>query len=712
MGDYEDVDREIHDFLAQKRSSVYKTPAAGGRPTVDVLPLLESLSKTYSEINAHLRTENAEALKDVILKSDIKMSMVCETLLETLKKTTEEKRDLLAENTGLSKLKRELEERESVGRIHKNRLEQDLECKNTNINELNRIIKDQKDRIAEYRKESLRIKSDFAINKTKLDELENLKSRAAEKLGVYEREMEAIKDVIGERDEAIRGLVREKKAEEDRNGAVKTKICECERMIEILNKKLESKENNLNLCNDELSKVLAENKAMKGDFEKYRDGFVYYERLYNTLNKQNGYLNSQLNKMLRSGDKDSVAFIRKYKLKNKKNKRMLRQREEENAALRNKLEMVKEEMRECRASDTFNTESSEPLIKRIEELTGTNKELKKRVNELEAEKRMAERKMPGQERGGESQSKPAQAGDYRGEHGLDARPAFKAGAYQPSFERRRSDYQPDHNNLSRFQCENRPSHYHSSLLGNNPYLSTQTVKKDYLSDYAGVRPANYHFDKESKSFNEIFSSPNFINPMMVELKKQPDEYKSYSKPNLENDYEEKEMGNLLGGFEDGLRAEKSAVGDKPRDGTHTGLRGANAPVRIGADSGLFNQPNNAGMGYQNGGPGRITDRGGQAAYGEKEPAKMSPKNNISNSLVENPFTEENSTESVKTYHTTSTLKDMIARTDKLQRKFESLEEQLANIKEGDTEDRLVGKIKTYNTHCSELNIDSNDSDFI
>ncbi|KAI5151541.1 hypothetical protein ENBRE01_2205, partial [Enteropsectra breve] len=71
-----------------------------------------------------------------------------------------------------------------------------------------------------------------------------------------------------------------------------------------------------------------------------------------------------------------------------------------------------------------------------------------------------------------------------------------------------------------------------------------------------------------------------------------------------------------------------------------------------------------------------------------------------------------SLESVKTYHTTSTLKEMIERTNKLQKKFENLEEQLAQIEDGNAEKNLENILKTYNAGFNELNIDSNDSDFI
>jgi len=72
--------------------------------------------------------------------------------------------------------------------------------------------------------------------------------------------------------------------------------------------------------------------------------------------------------------------------------------------------------------------------------------------------------------------------------------------------------------------------------------------------------------------------------------------------------------------------------------------------------------------------------------------------------------EEDSTDSIKTYHTTSTLREMIAKTDTLQKKFASLENKLANIKEGNTEERLTDKIRTYKDEYSKWNRESEESD--
>lgn len=74
--------------------------------------------------------------------------------------------------------------------------------------------------------------------------------------------------------------------------------------------------------------------------------------------------------------------------------------------------------------------------------------------------------------------------------------------------------------------------------------------------------------------------------------------------------------------------------------------------------------------------------------------------------------DENSVDSIKTYHTSSTLKEMMEKTEKLQQKFQMLEDQLENIKEGESIDKLTDKIKTYNSYYSDINANSSDSDVL
>lgn len=721
MPPYEDVNREIQNFLASKSSppqNTYHEPKQ--EQSRDILPLLESLCSTYNEINNHLRSGDSEALKDVILKSDVKMSLVCETLLETLRRTTEMKNQLIEENKKLIKEKSELEEKEAKSRVAMSKLESEMEYKNSNLNELNRIIKDQKDKMNEYKNEISKLKSEAALSKVKIEELENLRRKSFEKMGVYEKEIEAINAVLKEKDSAIQTLSREKREEENKNSTVKTKVVEMERMIEILNKKIETKEKSLNLCNVELSKLLNENKAMKTDYEKFKENSAYYEGLYNNLNKQNSYLNAELNKLIKAGEfnKDSVNFVKKYRKKAKKYKKLIKKLEEEKNSLKKELGKKK--------AETIITDTSDTLIKRIDELTMKNKDYRARISSLENDKNEIERKLKLLEK--------------------------------------HSD-----RNTAILKTTDRFKEPNNDIFKKNNIYSTDNVKRDVKSDYV----SRYKFDMETKPFDEMFTSPSFVNPIMPELKKQEDiNNKNYMKMfNLSNDYPQDNNfhGGLIGNgtklecdynINDGLVKEMNGLEinklkpeeknnlpavkpneynmnvlnsepktnladlfDKPQYNTF------NSSDIFGKSEGVDNTRLNTNLPIQN----------TRNEYKDINPSDQIPKNTrvhkdntsqpktprtytraaernnpvpLQKEKIPNPFEDEPSADSIKTYHTTSTLKDMIARTDNLQKKFENLEEQLANIKDGNTEKRLNEKIKTYNNNYSELNIDSDDPDFI
>lgn len=378
---YDDVNKEIQRMLTSKEEAAHRIPETFYNTDIGILTLLENLNKTYTEINMALKSENNQALKDTILKKDIKMSMVCETLLETLRKTIEEKNNLLKDSQNLDKTKRDLENKEALNKIQINKLTSELEFKKRNLEELNRIIRDQKDRMTESKDESLKFKQEVLFYKAKISELENLRNRANEKLSLYEKEMEALSVYIKEKEERCTQLMREKKNEEDKNSNIKTKIVEMESLVDILNKKNETKDKNLALCNGELSKLLCENKKLKSEYEKYKESSYYYEGLYNSTNSQNVYLNSELNRMLQNAEysKDIDKFISKYKAKNKKLKKKCKKLDLE-------VKMLKQTQEENLTNSNIN-ETSDSLMRKIEDLTKRNEEYKKKLDNLELEKK-------------------------------------------------------------------------------------------------------------------------------------------------------------------------------------------------------------------------------------------------------------------------------------------------------------------------------------
>lgn len=703
---YEDVNKEIQSMLALKEEGPQRQTMARCDSTLDILTLLESLNRTYSEINAALKTENSQALKDVILKSDIKMSMVCETLLETLKKTTEDKNNLLRENQEIDRFKRELENKEAASRIQIGRLNSDLEFKKRNIEELNRIIKDQKDRMGEFRDELQKARSEVLFFKAKIDEIENLRSRGNEKLMIYEREMEALSQLIREKDECFSALMKEKKEEESKNSTIKTRVVELESLLDVLSKKIETKDKNLSLCNSELSKVLCENKKLKVEYEKHKESSTYYESLYNSLNAQNSYLNEQLNRMLKNSEysKDIDGFIAKFKEKIKRNKRKIRKLEKENKKLRMELEKNKNVQDSMSPNDT-----SDSLMKKIDDLTSKNKEYERQLDRLEDEKKSIERRAKSlgikdmdikhtdsrqDALKGNLSSKNAPELSFRQPHirtsyhplephmhplgrRLDDYGTEKTlwkSRYLPESDREIGIYKgaDDGNHL-----ETRS--YLESLkpkidgFSHNKYHSYGTPHERGISRDLGSFNVSQHVPKpsyaEAKTFNEYLKTDEKNSNAYLRLF------------NLENNYEERGKDDFVGGFPNDSSIPKSKL-ELEYD------------TKNDEEGKLFE----AGTAFdQNKYP--ITQPVGTA-----DPVRDNP-------AIENPSLDE-SVDSIKTYRTTSTLKEMMTRTNNLQKKFEDLENQLANINEGESVDKLTDKIRTYNSYYSDWNPESNDSDHI
>lgn len=661
---YEDVNREIQSMLAVREKSGVNKQDHYVEHQQDILPILDSLLRTYTEINMALKADSSQALKDVVLNSDIKMSMVCETLLETLKRTTEDKNRLTKENYDLNKIRMDSETREAAYKIQINKLETEAEFKRRNVEELNRIIKDQKDKMNEFRIDSQKARNEVQFFKAKISEIENLRGKGNERLAVYEKEIEALGKIIKDKEEENVRLQKEKREEEQKNGSIKTKIVEMESFIDILNKKNEALDKNLSLCNSELSKLLCENKKAKSEHDKYKESSYYYEGLYNSLNSQNAYLNAELSKLLKKNEyvNDIDGFIEKYKKKNKK--------------LRKKyLKLKDKQSQEEKRSESIQAdETSDLLVRKIEDLESKNRDYRNKLDKLEDEKKAIESRI----------------------RSLDLRKGV------PNVQRLH-EYKPTSTTRNIDTTEKKPSNFRTLTSNYRPSV-IQPVKHERIApansqlfnnynmelnnnrfdkpDYVDRSNKDYLFEKDNKSKfdlnnNMYYLNRDYFNRSLFQDRidredvRDNDGNKTYLKLfNLENSYEDKNQFDLPGGFQESLIPEERKEIITP-----------SAPPKLNFE------------------------------YGNKE--EMKTVSNKRTELVGDIKAEdENSVESIKTYHTSSTLKEMMARTENLQKKFETLEEKLDNIKEGDAVDKLADKIKTYNSYYSDWNPDSNESDYI
>lgn len=213
---------------------------------------------------------------------------------------------------------------------------------------------------------------------------------------------------------------------------------------------------------------------------------------------------------------------------------------------------------------------------------------------------------------------------------------------------------------------------------NYPYEATHRhgISRDFSSFNAPQRAPDLTYT-EAKTFNEYLRNE----------RRDEKSNKTYLKLfNLENNYEENDKEDFAGGFQDSSDIPKSKLEleyDTKRDE-------ANKLFEVGADNPPVHQ--------------------GAACT---IPTSLINANSAKDVVAtQSPSLDDQSADSIKTYRTSSTLKEMMTRTDNLQKKFQDLEDQLANINEGESVDRLTDKIRTYNSYYSDWNPESNESDHI
>ncbi|KAL6121396.1 hypothetical protein NUSPORA_01683 [Nucleospora cyclopteri] len=627
MEDFDRVNKEIQDFLSARQSCPQVENKKVHKEETDIKYVLESLLHTYNEINTHLKGSNFQGVKDAILKNDIKMNLVNESLLKTLNKSVTDKNNLIDENEKLNRRKLELEQELSKTKLYSKKLETDVEYRSSNIAEMNRVMQDQKQKLSNEQSEAQRLKSEVNVYKVKLEELETLRRRANERFSNYEKEMTALTNMASEREEKYNLVLKEKREEENKNSGIKIKITEFERKIEVLERKVEMKEKNLNLCNEELSKLLVENKRFNSENEKFRNNAVYYEGLYKNLNEQNSYLNSQLNKIIQSDkyNKEGTDLIEEFnrkisriKKKAKKYKIKIKELAEENADLKEKVEEDLYRVNSC--DDTI------ILHTKIEELGKINREFKNQIKKLEEEKTAAEERA-------KAAAVSARRVEKKENLGFNSRMINKL-----TFSVNK-DYKPV------FEYKSHPLKFR-----NQPNLIKTPHKKEMSPVYRPIDLENEY------KLNECYPG-GFLDINKIDHSDEIEKSFYEHAVKLDHDYNTDEE-QVKGKFTD---VEKSRITEKL--------------AKLGKIANKVKQNENI--------------------YAKE-----------TNSLF-----DQESNDSIKSVHTSSTLKEMMARTEMLRKKFENLENELGEIKEEKTDDRLVEQMKMYNNYYSDINVD-NDSDIL
>ncbi|ORE00207.1 hypothetical protein A0H76_1995 [Hepatospora eriocheir] len=643
MGDYQSVNAEIEDYLSTRLPNDQPTKELQTHNnTTDLKYLLESLHYTYNEINSCLKANNPDGVRDAILRNDIKMSMVNESLLESLRKITNDKDELMNDNKKLLRDKKELLEQLSKSKIALNRIESNNSISKSSINELNRIISDQKDKINQYITTVQKSKVECNSLKTKLADLENLRLKTTERFSSYEHEMESLNKLVLDREEVIRKLGAENKSEVNKNLTIKTKIDELERTVEKLTQQLEFKEKSLSLCNEEMSKLISSNKKYQSENEKYKNGSTYYENLYKNLNSQNSYLTYQLNKMIKCEEysKEGFKFFEEAEEKEKKYKKKISKLKSICDKLNNENDLLKEKL-EDKLYKVNPADNTLTLNEKVDDLIKINKEYKNKILQLENQI------------------------SYQNE--------------QYKNNKNRNDNQKVNFNINNreFKIKNDKD---TTINLNNKFDLNELKRKYKLDNERSTYNPNTF--KRQTNFNNIREPKIYFNDLRD--------------INLSRNYEEEIKHQAMpGGLT--LMSDNSNLYEQKLDFDYEKDKMNNMKVNEDLIRKMVELNTKV----------RNSNKDEKNLMIEKYNEQLNDE--LNNEVDYNPF-DVPSEDSIGSFHTTSTLKEMLARTDNLKRKFESLDNELGKIKNTDLDEteKLRNQIRTYNSYYSDMNVDDPD----
>lgn len=644
MEDYEKVNKEIQDFLSVHPYSEYKNEHRPISKEIDnkdnLLFLLESLQSLYNEINTNLKYGNEQGIKDALLKNDIKIALVNDSLISTLKNTIQEKNTLLNENKKLIQLKNEYEESQLKSKYYSQKLENDINYKTSSIAELKRIIQDQKQKQHDIENAMEKLKQDSVNYKIKIEELEGLRKKSSERFSFYNKEMESLNKILQERENTLKEFVKQKQNEDSKNASLKLKLSEYEKKVDDLTHKLTLKEKSLQLCNSEINKLTMENKKYNMENEKHKTNSIYYENLNKNLNEQNAYLNRQLNKIIQSEKyaKEGINIYDVYESKKKKYRKKFRKLQNELNKIKDENEELKEKLEE-NCYKVSGQETVSELQKKIEMLSQLNQEYKQKLNEANKHKN--------------------QSSIISEDTNTTILHHNNRTGHPPT-----NPYNIKYDNLS-MKINQLKETLNSTIQKDRYFQNDKSRVNDKLKNISlynnitkdtipsSIANSNYKV-KTALNLNPIYK------PIELE-NKYPLDQKTNDKKNV-----------FIGGFED-----ESTKLEEYSDIQANSIY--KAKDQLGEKFSLLN------------------------SLARKADTTINTKNKTD--------IDNESNDSLISYHTSTTLKEMMERTEQLQKKFKNLENELEQINDNKTEETLKKQMKLYDGFYKNINVD-NENDIL
>lgn len=301
MEEYEKINNEIKQLMNTKVKPLEYVSEDDKKSEGNVdqlIKILSDLIRIYKDIQLMLESNDNEGVKQRLLSDDIKISLVCESLMKVLKDECSEKKELNQQLENEKSKNKSLEcEVEEIKHKYR-KMESDMEYLRHGNKELSRIIQDQKSRVQSFKDKAELEKKGADSIKMINKELENLRLKAMEKNEILVKEINILKAKLDEKDKTIKKVNEEMKEKERMAKSNSEKAMTLEKNFSTLKKKLEAKEEAFDVCNSELASLITKNKRCEAALEDLKGKSAYYERLYKAINKQNEYLNEQLAKLI------------------------------------------------------------------------------------------------------------------------------------------------------------------------------------------------------------------------------------------------------------------------------------------------------------------------------------------------------------------------------------------------------------------------------
>ncbi|KAG0433965.1 hypothetical protein DMUE_5353, partial [Dictyocoela muelleri] len=252
--------------------------------SIDVLKQqVDRLEELHQKLKLIVNECNDEQLKK-LTGQIVEGNLVCDTLISALKNIITEKNECTALVSKYKSENNELKTKINLYNEEKNELLKNIKFLKNSLDEQSLVLRDKGNNKSKTNQE-LEIAN---------QELETIKTNLKEKNDQLKKELNAIQSVLNEKDKQIEQTKKILSKTENQLSKANLTNKDLERVIQNIEEKLKHKTESLSICQGELNRLILENKKLSKDYKLNFNNANHYKKLNDSLSKQNEFLNSQL----------------------------------------------------------------------------------------------------------------------------------------------------------------------------------------------------------------------------------------------------------------------------------------------------------------------------------------------------------------------------------------------------------------------------------